>query len=119
VVIHIIARKLGKGQVMAALRKEKGLGPMRENYLRALDSNTRFYHSILKWEPKGWSRKTRDQLQQIVAEAGDYVQKLNSAFTNPSGAELTPEETAALAPRGAAQTRGGTGGPRVQFAQRD
>jgi hypothetical protein len=86
--LHAVARKLAAGQVLGRLRRQQGDSDEADRLARALRRNTRFYRSIFLAQPAGWGPRSRHTLRQVLADAGDYVQQLNNAFTNPSGKEL-------------------------------
>jgi hypothetical protein len=52
---------------------------------RAFHYKTRGWHSIFTTSPVGWGKLTRKRLHRVIAEANDYIQKLNDTFTDPSG----------------------------------
>jgi hypothetical protein len=55
------------------------------NYRRAFQKNTRWYQSVFRPQPAGWSRRTHRRLGKILEDTYAYVQKLNDLYTNPSG----------------------------------
>jgi hypothetical protein len=61
----------------------------------AWDKNTRWWKSVLRNEPHGWGRRTRDRLEQARTDAKRYIQMLNDHFTNPSGTAAAPHEDGA------------------------
>ena len=54
-------------------------------FASAFRKNTRFYRTIFSREPVGWGRGSRKALQDVIDEAGTFVESLNDQFTNPSG----------------------------------
>lgn len=70
-----------KNRIYHALRDEE----LFENYLAAFTKNTRWIRSIFLNEPSGWNYHARTKLNQLIANSGGYIQKLNDTFTNPSG----------------------------------
>jgi len=90
--LHFRIRRLAAFWVTTRTRRALHKEELVENYLAAFAKNTRFFRSIFMSEPTGWNAHVRAQLAQVTANAGGYVQKLNDAFTNPSGnGESEPE----------------------------
>ncbi len=85
--VHFRIRRLAAWWVSARTRKVLQHEEFLENYMAAFAKNTRFYRSIFLSGPTGWTSRTKMKLKQIMAGAGGYVQKLNDAYTNPSGHE--------------------------------
>ncbi len=57
----------------------------REDLLRAFRKNTRWWHSIFRPDPVGWSKRAKRKLHGIMAAADLHIQSLNDRFTSPSG----------------------------------
>lgn len=55
------------------------------DYQTAFTKNTRFFRSIFKTSPAGWSNKSRNEIDEVLEEASDFVQKLNDQYAMPSG----------------------------------
>ena len=70
-----------KNRIYHTLRDEELL----DNYLAAFANNIRWTRSIFWNEPSGWNYPARTKLNQLIANSSGYIQKLNDAFTNPSG----------------------------------
>jgi len=51
----------------------------------ALRHNTRFWRGMFPKEPRGWSKRNRNKLNQVVMASKSAIQKLNDQFANPSG----------------------------------
>lgn len=51
----------------------------------AFVKNTRFFRSIFKTSPIGWSNKSRREIDEVLEEASDFVQQLNDQYATPSG----------------------------------
>ncbi|CAK0739224.1 Dynamin family protein [Gammaproteobacteria bacterium] len=98
--IHFRVRRLAALWVTTRTRRALHKEELVENYLAAFARNTRFFRSIFLSEPAGWNARARAKLNQVTVNAGGYVQKLNDAFTNPSG-NGDPESTSAAAPAAA------------------
>ena len=61
---------------------------------RILGQNIRWWRSIFCTQPAGLGTSSQNKLEAIIAEARDYVQKLNDRFTNPSGSSEDVEQAA-------------------------
>ena len=100
VVLHVFIRKLAAGMVAMAYGRKHKDEAFTANYQRAFARNTRLPHSVFRKRPVGWGRGSRNLAAKVAAHAADHVQKLNSAFTNPSGKELSPKMEDATADAG-------------------
>ena len=67
---------------MASDPNVKDLWP---SYQRAFRKNSRWFRSIFRRQPAGWSRRTSHRLIKVTDDAQRYVQKLNDMYANPSG----------------------------------
>jgi hypothetical protein len=70
--------------------------PERESvrhYDRAFRKNSRWWRSVFRMEPTGWSRRKAASLKKVADDANGYIQKLNDVYTRPSGQEA-PYHTA-------------------------
>ena len=83
--LHFKIRKLAARKVAGRIASDYAPGLERDRLCRAFHYNTRAWHSIFSKSPIGWGKATRKRLHRVVAEANDYIQKLNDTFTNPSG----------------------------------
>jgi len=63
----------------------------------AFDRNTGFWTRVYRGRPVGWSRGSLRRLQAIRETAMAKVQRLNDAYTDPSGHKVRPQETPAPA----------------------
>lgn len=86
VYLHSILRKAAGRSVLRRLKHDETLGEDRDPIVRAfkynLESTLNAYFSS---RPRGWSGRTRRRLENVIAEADRYVQKLNDRYTRPSG----------------------------------
>ena len=89
--LHFRMRKFAVARVLPRIKKQYSAGLEAERLSQAFIHNTRPWHSLFRKGPVGWNSRCRKRLQQVVAEANQYVQTLNDKFTDPSG-DLTPEE---------------------------
>jgi len=55
------------------------------SYKSAFAKNTRFFRSLFKTSPIGWTKKSRQEVGDVLEEASDFVQKLNDQYALPSG----------------------------------
>lgn len=56
----------------------------------ALQHNTRFWRGMFPKNPRGWSRRARNKLQNVVKASKQSIQNLNDQFANPSGSAPAP-----------------------------
>jgi len=54
-------------------------------YAQAFEFNTRFYRSLFSSSPVGWNKRRHREIEDVLEEASDFVQKLNDQYTTPSG----------------------------------
>lgn len=85
VYLHFKIRKLAARRVARLIQTDFAPGQECERLYRAFHYNTRGWHSIFTTSPVGWGKRTRKRLHRVIAEANDYIQKLNDTFTDPSG----------------------------------
>ncbi len=82
---HFRIRGMAAKWVASGARRELSKDEFVDNYLSAFARNTRPYRSIFMTKPAGWGNRAHQVMKRVMAQAGGYVQKLNDAFTNPSG----------------------------------
>jgi hypothetical protein len=102
VYLHFGIRKLAARRVVGTIAADFAPGPERDRLCRAFHFNTRGWHSIFARNPVGWGKSARKRLHRVVADAADYIQRLNDAFTDPSGKQTraaggTGRDTAGVA----------------------
>jgi len=90
--LHFRMRKFATSRVLSRIKKHFSTGLEGERLSQAFVHNTRPWHSLFRKSPVGWNGRCRKRLQQVIAEANQYVQTLNDKFTDPSG-DLSPETT--------------------------
>ena len=88
--LHFRMRKFATGRVLSRIKKHFSAGIEGERLSQAFVHNTRPWHSLFRKTPVGWNSRCHKRLQQVIAEANQYVQTLNDTFTDPSG-DLSPE----------------------------
>ena len=91
--LHFRIRNLAAARIVKLIEKRFPIGVERERIRQAFIHNTSPWHSIFRKTPVGWTSRGRNRLKQVITEANQYVQRLNDAFTDPSGS-ATPDETA-------------------------
>ncbi|OQY48532.1 MAG: dynamin family protein [Desulfobacteraceae bacterium 4572_87] len=87
------AGKQATRKILAGIDETEG----HENYIRAFNKNTRWWRSIFRRKPAGWSRRNTVRLAKLASDANGYVQKLNDVYANPAGKtqeKKAPEEIA-------------------------
>jgi hypothetical protein len=87
--LHFRIRRFAANRVVSQVDKLYAPGLERERMHQAFMHNTRPWHSLFRKSPVGWNNRCHKRLQQVIAEANQYVQTLNDTFTDPSG-ELSP-----------------------------
>ena len=83
--LHFGIRKLAADSLVGRLRKRMAKDAIKLDLIGAFRRSTKPWRSILSTKPAGWGRGTRQRLLKVQQDADQYVQKLNDAFTNPSG----------------------------------
>lgn len=102
--VHFSIRRWSANRVMGKLIKEVGDPEAHPNYLRAFRKSSRWYRSLFLPKPAGWTRRTSRKLEMVVENSNAYIQRLNDAYTNPSGESageapsdlISPEEARVL-----------------------
>lgn len=86
--LHFKVRKRVARKVTGLIATDHEPGPECDRLCRAFHYNTRWWHSIFTKNPVGWGMATRKRLHRVTAEANEYIQRLNDAFTDPSGKQV-------------------------------
>ncbi len=82
---HFSLRSFLAKRLIAKVAPEIKNRDKRENYVQAFVKNTRWWRPLLKRNPSGWSKAAEKRLNLISEDSNTYIQKLNDAFTDPSG----------------------------------
>lgn len=91
--IHLFNRKFWAERIARQLPRSDMPG----NLVTAFEKNTRIWRSIFHTSPFGWNRRVARRLRRVVENSGQFVQKLNDKFANPSGSKpLAVEEPASV-----------------------
>jgi len=67
----------------------------RQNYLGAFSKNSKWWRSLFRNTPVGWSRRGRTGLKRVRQDVKRYIQELNDSYAHPSGQKADssiPEE---------------------------
>ncbi|MBL7004850.1 MAG: dynamin family protein [Gammaproteobacteria bacterium] len=56
--------------------------------LTAFEKNTRYWRSVFYIDPVGWGRRQSRKIRTVIENSGQFVQKLNDSFTDPSGSKV-------------------------------
>jgi len=117
--LHFGIRNLAAKSLLRAADREGHEKGIRGSLRRAFIANTRFWRSIFRQRPAGWTRRSRRSIQKALEDADRYVQDLNDRFTDPSGsvplvvdAKLqsdSPDPTANAGTASSAPTRAAAG----------
>lgn len=98
--IHFLMRNLMGRTVMHELGREDN-DPYKGSLRNAFARNLKPWRSIFSRNPAGWGRRSRKDIQRILADVDKHVQALNDKFTDPSGDKdqaPKPAEPTSLAP---------------------
>ena len=91
--VHFGMRRLAARSLSRWLRKQQERVNRRLDLAGAFRHSTRFWRSVFATSPAGWGHRTRKALAELIAQADEYIQKLNDRFTNPSGTTAEAAET--------------------------
>lgn len=81
--VHFSVRKFAAKRIASKISVKTVAGDVRKAFLK----NTVFLRSIFRPVPAGWSMRTRRTLQEVLADASEFVQTMNDRYTRPSGLE--------------------------------
>lgn len=87
--IHLFSRKFWASRISRTLPRSDMPG----NMVTAFAKNTQIWRSVFHTSPHGWNRRIARKLRAVAENSGQFVQKLNDDFANPSGRKLGPEST--------------------------
>lgn len=90
--VHTVARRWAAGSILRHLHHSATSDDEYETLSRAFRKNTRWWHSVFRPNPVGWSRRVHRKLHAIIAAADEHIQSMNDRFTSPSGEEGVPEK---------------------------
>ena len=85
---HVFSRNFWATRIAKLLPRSDMPG----NLITAFDKNTRIWRSIFNTSPHGWSKRVARKIQTVIDNSGQYVQKLNDGFANPSGRQAAKEK---------------------------
>lgn len=84
--LYFVVRRLAGRTVQRNLRRDSALGRDRGALSRAFSGNMNaWWRSLASSQPRGWTRRTRRQLDEVMAEADRFIQQLNDRYASPSG----------------------------------
>lgn len=89
-VIHGKVSKAAAKRTLAQIEMQVMDERTRESLMRAFRKNASFLK--LSTNPSGWGDHARHRLSSVRAKCGEYVQRLNDRFTNPSGKKVASTE---------------------------
>jgi len=96
--IHFVIRRWAADRVARRMAADPRLNEFLPNYLRAFHKNGRWFRSIFRRNPAGWSRRAARSLVKVADDSQGYIQKLNDMYANPSGEIPLPVTGAATPP---------------------
>ncbi len=90
--LYVAIRRLAGRTVERAIDRDESLSVRdRRSLRRAFAANMKtWWRSLASSRPKGWNRRTRRQLDEIMAQADQFVQALNDQYASPSGKSTQP-----------------------------
>lgn len=83
--LHFGVRKLAARSLHTMARRLASEHGIRGNLTAAFLANTAPWRSIFSKKPRGWARRDRRRIAEVLEDTDRYVQDLNDSFTNPSG----------------------------------
>jgi GTPase SAR1 family protein len=87
-VLYMNLRALAGRSVLRKLVRDLPAGAEGEALVRAFKHNlSAWWYSLANPQPRGWSRRNRRKLKDILVEADTLVQSLNDRYAKPSGEE--------------------------------
>ena len=84
---HLAARSVAK--LARRIANDRGI---RGDLANAFLCNTAPWRSIFSKTPRGWGKRDRHRIEEVLEETDRYVQDLNDSFTNPSGTTIEATE---------------------------
>ncbi|MBT8421040.1 MAG: dynamin family protein [Gammaproteobacteria bacterium] len=82
--LHFVIRKITARFVIAGLRR-KLPDSDRDAVIQGFRKNTGSLSSLFRKKPVGWSRWVEKRINNVLQDADNYVQQLNSLYADPSG----------------------------------
>ncbi len=83
-IIHAAIRQFWAKRVAKTLPR----ADMPGNLVTAFEKNTRYWRSVFYVDPVGWGRRQSRKIRNVIENSGQFVQKLNDSFTDPSGSKV-------------------------------
>lgn len=90
--LHYGVRHLAARSVARLARKMGESRGIRGDLAAAFLANTVPWRSIFSKKPRGWGRRDRQRIAEVLEDTDRYVQDLNDSFTDPSGTPNMPLE---------------------------
>jgi GTPase Era involved in 16S rRNA processing len=84
---HLMSRQFWASRIARKLPR----ADMPGNLVTAFAKNTTVWRSIFNTSPAGWSRRVARKINAVIENSGQFVQKLNDSFANPSGTKEAVE----------------------------
>jgi GTPase Era involved in 16S rRNA processing len=78
---HLLSRHVWASRIATQLPRSDMPG----NLVTAFAKNTSIWRSIFHTSPTAWGRRTARKIRTVIENSGQFVQKLNDSFANPSG----------------------------------
>jgi GTPase SAR1 family protein len=91
--LYVLLKRLAGHSVQRSLKRDSTLGNHRDALSRAFSGNMKaWWRSLASSQPRGWTRRTRRQLDEVMADADRFIQALNDKYARPSGAGAAYDE---------------------------
>ncbi len=87
VYLYVLIKRLAGHSVSRSLRRDAALDETDRGFLLSAfgDNRRAWWRSLASSQPRGWTRRTRRQIDAVLADADRFVQALNDRYANPSG----------------------------------
>ncbi len=82
--IHALIRQFWAKRISKTLPRADMPGSL----VTAFEKNTRYWRSVFYIDPVGWGRRQSRKIRNVLENSGQFVQKLNDSFTDPSGSKV-------------------------------
>lgn len=87
--LHYSVRHLSAKSLLSYARRLGENSGLKGSLVNAFLANTKPWRSIFSKKPKGWNKRNRRNVTEVLEETDRHVQELNDSFTNPSGTQTT------------------------------
>ena len=85
VLLGYLLHQLIRSKLVNGVAKKLNTDDPYGNISNAFRKNTRWWRSIFRKKPVGWSNKTQRKMDGIRSDIDEFVQTLNDRYTSPAG----------------------------------